>query len=51
MKAAVCARYGPPGAVVQIVDVEKPVPKDNEVLMASRGVKCRVIYLVIWLSR
>ena len=32
MKAAVCNRYGPPD-VVQITDVEKPVPKDNEVLI------------------
>ena len=32
MKAAVYTRYGPPD-VVQIKDVEKPVPKDNEVLI------------------
>jgi NADPH:quinone reductase-like Zn-dependent oxidoreductase len=32
MKAAVFTRYGPPD-VVQILDVEKPVPKDNEVLI------------------
>jgi len=32
MKAAVYTRYGPPD-VVQIQDVEKPVPKDNEVLV------------------
>ena len=30
MKAAVYTRYGPPD-VVQIADVERPVPKDNEV--------------------
>jgi NADPH:quinone reductase-like Zn-dependent oxidoreductase len=32
MKAAVYSRYGPPD-VVQIKDVEKPVSKDNEVLV------------------
>jgi len=32
VKAAVYSRYGPPD-VVQIKEVEKPVPKDNEVLI------------------
>jgi NADPH:quinone reductase-like Zn-dependent oxidoreductase len=36
MKAAVCSRYGPP-EVVQILDVEKPAPKDNEVLIKVRA--------------
>ena len=36
MKAAVYTRYGPPD-VVQIADVEKPVPKDNEVLIRVRA--------------
>ena len=36
MKAAVYTRYGPPD-VVQIEDVEKPVPKDNEVLIRVRA--------------
>ena len=37
MKAAVYRRYGPPADVVQIEDVEKPVPKDNEVLIEVRA--------------
>jgi len=36
MKAAVNRRYGPPD-VVQIEDVEKPSPKDNEVLIKVRA--------------
>jgi NADPH:quinone reductase-like Zn-dependent oxidoreductase len=37
MKAAVYTRYGPPDVVVQFEDVEKPVPKDNEVLLRVRA--------------
>jgi NADPH:quinone reductase-like Zn-dependent oxidoreductase len=36
MKAAVCTRYGPPD-IIQIMDVEKPVPKEDEVLIAVRA--------------
>ncbi|HXP47868.1 MAG TPA: NAD(P)-dependent alcohol dehydrogenase [Terriglobales bacterium] len=36
MKAAVHTRYGPPN-VVQITDVEKPSPKDSEVLIRVRA--------------
>ena len=36
MKAAVYTRYGPPD-VVQIADVKKPVPRDNEVLIRVRA--------------
>jgi NADPH:quinone reductase-like Zn-dependent oxidoreductase len=36
MKAAVYTRYGPPD-VVHITDVDKPVPKDNEVLIKVRA--------------
>ncbi len=36
MKAAVCCRYGPPD-VVLIKDIEKPVPKNGEVLIKVRA--------------
>jgi NADPH:quinone reductase-like Zn-dependent oxidoreductase len=36
MKAAIYTKYGPP-EVVHIEDVEKPVPKDNEVLIEVRA--------------
>ncbi len=36
MKAAVYRRYGPPD-VVQIEDVERPIPEDNEVLIEVRA--------------
>ncbi len=36
MKAIVCTRYGPP-EVLQLMDVEKPAPKDDEVLIRVRA--------------
>src|SRR5215467_225474 len=46
MKAAVYTRYGPPD-VVQIEDVEKPVPKDDEVLIKVRAASANPLDCVV----
>jgi len=37
MKAVVCIKYGKPEEVFQIKELEKPVPKENEVLIKIRA--------------